>query len=426
MKKAEIKAIVGLLAILILPGCAFQKNTVQIDGAVIEVAEETATDASEADTKQETHEEAQEEVQTETQEETRENANKVIPEKAEAYIPPQTIPGEYASDELMEGEELSEEELQQLQDFFSEVENYGFTLSSYETPEDIDWYYVFNWEGAGIPDCEYSKEALYEFMDIRGYDHDNMYVASEGIYEGLSAISGKDVKAFVEAKTGIQDFDLNNIGFYTYIEREDVLFRFSDPFIYEDAVTCLQGVKKDDRVQVNVSFWDDTRFDRRITLEKTGDADNPYRFLSNRQLWEKEADDIIVIKDSETDETFACSVNNKSNGVILKPVQDNVVCGAVRAWLDENSFSDYSYIVEAVICDVNGDGHKDTVAILVFGDDIVPVLSMGKDDEGWRMVYGAEAKSSVSEWLIENVSDITADNVISYILEHQDEFMEIG
>ena len=47
MKNAKIKAVVGLLTILVLPGCSFQKDTVQIDGAVIEEAEEIQEEAAE-------------------------------------------------------------------------------------------------------------------------------------------------------------------------------------------------------------------------------------------------------------------------------------------------------------------------------------------------------------------------------------------
>lgn len=407
MKKGIIKTIVSMMVTAsILTGCASHRDLVQEDEVEIE---KTVEDVSE----------------TATQEEIEENVKEVLYKKAEVYIPPQTTPGEYASAVLMEGEELSEEELQQLQFFFSSVENYGFTLSSYETPDGIDWYEVFNCEGAGIANCEFSKEALYEFMDIKGYDHEAMYIASEDRYEGLSAISGKDVKAFVEAKTGITDFDLNRINFYTYIEREDVLFRFADPFIYDDEITCLQGVKNDDRIQVVIGFSDKTRLNRRITLEKTGDLENPYRFCSNRQLWEESADEIIGVKDYETDEILACSVNNKSNGVILKPVRDNIVCGYAKALINETDSREFSYIVEAALRDVDGDGLKDTIAILSFGDDIIPIVCLG-DHESWGVIYCAEAKNDVTEWLIDNVSDITADNVIKYILEHQEEFDDVG
>ena len=423
MKNAKIKAIVGLLIILVLPGCAFQKDSVQEEETVIEVVEEIqdATDALEEDTQEDTQEEVQEEI--------RENANKVIPERAEAYIPPQTIPGEYASDELMEGEELSEEELQQLQDFFSDIENYGFTVSPYETPEDIVWYYVFNWEGAGIPNCDYSKELLDEYFSIHNPENDYsiFYIPEYDTYEGLKALSGKDVKAFVERKTGITDFDLSLMSSsYTYFDSEDVFFAFVDPFVYENDITCLEGVKKDNIVQVVISFNDNHSCDSRITLEKTGDVDNPYHFISNRQLWEKKADEIIVIKDSETDETFACSVNYKSNGAILKPVINNATWGDAVALIDDKDLSDFSYIVEAVFCDVDGDGIKDTIAILAFGEDVVPVLCMGSYEYLGVPYYFDKSKSSVTEWLIENVSDINADNVIAYILWHQDEFKKIG
>ena len=93
--------------------------------------------------------------------------------------------------------------------------------------------------------------------------------------------------------------------------------------------------------------------------------------------------------------------------------------------IDETDLGDFNYIAEVVLCDVNGDNLRDTIAILAFGDDIIPVLCMG-DHENWGVTYCAEAKSAVTEWLIDNVRDITADNVIKYILEHQEELDDVG
>lgn len=44
-----------------------------------------------------------------------------------------------------------------------------------------------------------------------------------------------------------------------------------------------------------------------------------------------------------------------------------------------------------------------------------------KTSNEWSEGY-AIGESKVTEWLGENVDDMTADNVIEYILDHQDEF----
>lgn len=415
MKKIITRAItISVATAIVLSGCGIRRDILQDDETVVESSVVATTETLEEDVVEAT-------VETSSAEE---DSTEDADVEAETYIPPTTTPGEYDSPELMEGDKLSEEELKQLQEYFSRVDNYGFTLSSYKTPDEIDWYEVFNCEGAGIDNCEFSKEALYEFMDIKGYDHDSMYIASEDKYEGLSAISGKDVKAFVESKTGIKDFDPTELKYYTYIEREDVLFRFADPFIYDNEITCLEGVRNNGSVQVVIKFDDGSRFDRRITLVETGDTGNPYHFYSNRQLWEKDADEIVGVKDYETDEMLACSVNKESNGVILKPVRDSVVCGYAEALIDKTGLDTFNKVKEIALCDVNADGHKDTIAILKFGDDTVPVLCLG-DYESWGVTYCAEAKSDVTEWLIDNVGDMKADNVISYISEHQDELKSI-
>ena len=454
MKKNYLIAI-GLIATMLLTGCGALEeiqgiigsdgddkqvvseaideenkaaNNLRGKGTAVDTLVEGAADTVSEDVEEYATDEAlkntEEVAEDETTKDAGENATGASLKDAEEYVFPETTPGEYDSPRLIEGEELSEAELEWFREYFSSVENYGFTLSSYRTPKDIDWFDVFNCDSAGIHNCEYSKDALYEFMDIRGYDHDSMYIASEDTYEGLSAISGKDVKAFVEAKTGITDFDFDQIKFYTYIEREDVLFKFSDPFIYENEITCLKGVKKDNLVQVEIGFTDDSRFNRRITLEGTGDADNPYHFCSNRQLWEEKADMIIGIKDYETDELLPCSVNVEDNGVILKPIRDCVVCGFAKALIDETDSRRFSSIKEVALRDLDGDGLKDTIAVLDFGGDIVPVVCMGKQ-ENWGVTYCYDPKSSVTEWISGGISDITVDNVINYVMEHQDELKRL-
>ena len=401
MKKRFMSAVAcTMAATIVLSGCNVQKSIDSIDESVVEMSKEEATEEASID--------ASVEASTE-----------VSVVEAEKYIPPTTTPGEYDSPELLEGEVLSDEELEQLREYFSNIENYGFTLSSYETPTDINWIDVFEC-GAGIKDCDYSKDALNQYFSTSDSDYSQLYIPELDDYEGLKALSGKDVKAFVESKTGITDFDISILNNFYYIESEDVLFSFVDPFIYEDNITCVAGAKNGNTVQVVIQFSEDGRYDRRITLEETGDSANPYHFCSNRQLWEKSADDIIVVEDQETGEKLACSVNNKSKGVVLKPVRNNVVCSYAKALINETDSREFSSIREVVLRDVDGDGLSDTIAILTFGDDVVPVLCMG-DHENWGVTYCSEAKSAVTKWLSDNVSDMTADNVISFILEHQDE-----
>ena len=387
-----------MTATIALSGCASHKDLIEDEEAVVEASVEASS-----------------EEQTEEVIEEEPVATPVG--EAEDYIFPATTPGEYNSPELLEGDPLTAEELDDLTEFFSSVSNYGFALSSYRTVEDIDWYDVFNCQGAGIHNCEYSKEALYEFMDLKGYDHQTMYVEEGDYYEGLSAISGKDVKAFVEAKTGITDFDFSEIPFYTYIEREDVLFSFRDPYIYENDITCVAGAKKDNQVQVVIEFpKGSSRFDRRLTLEATGDSENPYRFVSNRQLWEKGADKIIAMKDYVTDEIIPCSVNYEENGVYLKPVRDNVVCGFAEALPGNADTREFSYVNDVMLFDIDDDGCKETIALLVYGDELVPIVCMG-DHESWGVTYCKEADQSIAKELLENVSELTADNIIAYFEE---------
>ena len=319
---------------------------------------------------------------------------------------------DYDSAELMDGDKLSIEEVESIENYLNQMDNYGFTLSSYKDAEEINWGYVFAY-GAGIENCEYSQEAVDAYLEASDeYD---------SVEYDLMALSGDDVRAFVERKTGITDFDLSSVAGFVYVEEYDIMFtQYSDACIPD--VSCEEGVKSGNLIQIVLHSGFDFN-NRRLTLEETGDPDNLYQFVSSRELWEENAVKIIDAPIYQNTGTVTCAVISTNQGLKAEIIVDNAVtCTASLGFKqsEDVDIEQYSDVLEIEFWDVDSDGIGDMVAILSDGDSSIAILCMGYSNE-WSEGY-AVGEAKVTEWLGENVDDMTADNVISYILEHQDEF----
>jgi hypothetical protein len=319
----------------------------------------------------------------------------------------------YDSAELMDGDELSEDELEKFQEYFNQTDNYGFSVSSYRDAEQINWGYVFAY-GAGIKNCDYSQDAVDAYLDANEYYDEVEY--------DLIALSGDDVREFVQKKTGLTDFDVASISGFIYVEEYDILFKQVSDF-YDMNIYCQKGVRNGELIQIVYSVGSQNN-NRRITLKETGDSDAPYRYVSNRELWEENADEIIEATIYDNSGTITCAVISAYNGLEVELIVDNqVTCLASLDLVNSEDIEQYSDVTEIEFCDVDGDGIGDMVAILSDGDSSIAILCMGYADE-WEEGY-YEGEVAVTKWLSENVDEMTADNVIRYIFDHQDEFKSI-
>ena len=188
-------------------------------------------------------------------------------------------------------------------------------------------------------------------------------------------------------------------------------------------IACPEGVRNDDMIQIVVSYPESTRYNRRVTLIETGDADQPYQFYSCRQLWEDAMDKIIEAPIYGTDKTVTCGVINQYDlwTTEIDIIEDNAVSNIVllSPYIgEENRASDE--VKELAFCDIDKDGNDELIAICVYGDETRAILCGGNPDKDGKIDY-SEWKEGYSVWLRENVNDMTVDNVIRYILEHQDE-----
>ena len=316
----------------------------------------------------------------------------------------------YEVADKMEGTALTEDEMAGILAFLNKEENNGFMMSSYKTPADIDWGLVF-YNGADLSNCNYSDAALAAYLDAIG---------ESSVEFDLIALSGKDIRAFAEAKTGITDFDMSRVG-GVYIESEDVVFWQVSDYNYCEAYECIRGVRSGNKVQIDIHWGRD--HDIRMVLTETGDSSNPYQFCTNRELWEKDADYIASVKDYETCKTRICTVNESKNGIaVVEVIEDDAVLVIARPgyWAK----GAYDEITDIAFSDVDEDGFFEIVVVLTDGKkSAVAVCETYVDDWGnFGISYGRE---ETSNWLVENVSALTAKNAIDYIKDHLDEYQEL-
>lgn len=147
-------------------------------------------------------------------------------------------------------------------------------------------------------------------------------------------------------------------------------------------------------------------------------------FYSNRELWEDYADSVIEASVYGTDETITCATSGTAYGPDIAIIEDNAVEDIIYPRLSDIDLSDFNDVKEIAFCDVNGDDFTDMVLILSDGDDTVAVVCDAHEYYEGYVEY-SQGSSAVTIWLSDNVKKLTADNVIEYILNHQDEYNEL-
>ena len=166
-------------------------------------------------------------------------------------------------------------------------------------------------------------------------DDDTTEVSSEDISKDDDDVSSEDISKDDNVdKTGITDFDTSLVSGFVYVEEYDIFFsQVSD--CYMKNVRCEAGVRNGDVLQIifHVGFQTNNR---RLTIEATGDSDNPYRFFSNRELWEENAVKVIDGTIYQNTGTITCAVVDSDKGPDIEIIVDNVVTCVAHPWFRES------------------------------------------------------------------------------------------
>lgn len=167
---------------------------------------------------------------------------------------------------------LSEEEIQFFTDFIQKTENYGFLLSAYDTPEDVDLGEVF-YSGAGIDEVMSDEEIEAYLTECR----------REEIYTDCVKVSRERLDAFLRAKLGIGLEEIRTPFPWFYLSEFDSYYHEAGDTNYT-RYDCVEGVREGDLYTLRFHtdwFWEDPRSDCETVIRKSGEE---YQFVSNRYL----------------------------------------------------------------------------------------------------------------------------------------------
>lgn len=303
-----------------------------------------------------------------------------IPEQEEQEQPEQVNDGEQ---EILEPEnegrdyadrELTNEELREFTRWInqgSNYGNYGFLLSEYTRPEDVDLAQAL-YTGAGVDTTPLSPEEEKAYLEITG---------DEEIYTDCTRMTTEEINGVLEEKLGL---DLNKMTQkLTWVYLPD-----TDAWVWQHGdtnymnFTCVSGKQtSDDTFELSCVPGDENYMpypSSRLTLKKHGDG---YRFLSNiytvgveysKDIWRIEEQSFNVDLGAPWGDVFFVSYapdksaygNQDVTFSIIKP-SDGVELFSFPSVEDENyrRNEQFSQLQAVSFKDYNEDGALDVIII---------------------------------------------------------------
>lgn len=270
---------------------------------------------------------------------------------------------------------LTEAELQAFTDYINEGDNrgnYGFLLSVYDTPADIDLNEVF-FSGAGIG----GERALNE-------EEEQAYLAATGqeeVYTAVVWIEAEKMDAFLQEKTGLTYEEMNHPLEWTHLEKYDIYCAEHGDTNYQ-TFTCIAGSTSDEqRFTLRFSapsIWlggeIETGYrqpDYELVVEKHGDG---YRFLSNRLMTEEGqiADQTFPVTVAEYGEvTFASyepdyDLNPQADVTFMLLSKEGEIIQTLSGVSGDNiraAAESFENVAAVSFPDYNEDGYTDVITI---------------------------------------------------------------
>lgn len=325
---------------------------------------------------------------------------------------------------------LTAEELQAFTDYINEGDNYGnygFLLSVYDTPAEINLNEVL-YSGAGIAAAPMSGEERKEYLAVTG---------QEEIYTDITRIEAAKLDAFLQEKTGLSYAEMKNPLSWVYLEKYDIYCMEHGDTNYQ-TFTCTSGSTADEKT-FTLRFTEDSVYtgdeemlngyrqpERELVVEKNGDG---YRFCSNRMVTEEgqiaeqtfeidvaEFGDVIFAsyepdsdRDPQADVTFMLLSQKGEVLQTLSGVYENNIRAAVE----------YCDGVEAVsFPDYNKDGYTDAITIANYSYVQGPDVGTGFAEV--RVYSGSEYgyfyyEDDLSDIVNNQITDPTIQTVRDYL-----------
>ncbi|MDE5908973.1 MAG: hypothetical protein K2H52_09590 [Lachnospiraceae bacterium] len=316
MKKIGKIAVFLILGSMVW-GCGRQEESPDVrETAIIseekpEKMEETSVAAVEEETEVQAEDVGDEKVQVHQDETAEKDQIKLVAaQKAE----PVRCDGE-------KGRQLSNEELQAFTSWIGRSDNYGFLLSIYDTPAEVDLDEIF-YCGAGIEQNEVTEEEIEAYLHACGWDE---------IYTDFEKLTTEQIDAFLQKKTGLSYEQMNGRLRWTYLPEYDAYYAEHGDTNYR-AFSCVEGYTADEQVftlrcrPYDLGGSDSDGYhvmDYELKLERW---DGEYRFLSNRMMWERGL------------------IEEQSFAVALEPL-GNVIFASYAPDIEVHPFADVSFFI---------------------------------------------------------------------------------
>ena len=164
--------------------------------------------------------------------------------------------------------ELSDEELNSFTDFVNSIENYGFLLSEYTAPTDVDLYEVF-YCGAGISAHSLTDDELEAYEQATDWT----------IELDVERLTTAQIDDFLIKKTGHSLKEMKDPFTWTYLEKYDAyIFQHGDTNYC--SFICTEGKKIDEDI-FEIHYIPQQEYGVNagiLTLKRSGDD---YIFVSN-------------------------------------------------------------------------------------------------------------------------------------------------
>ena len=200
----------------------------------------------------------------------------------------ESIGGESEDEEESLGDDtvLSAKELNSIEKKLNEIGYYGFLLSYYSDPCDINWNSVF-YVGAGFDQGTPSNKIVRAYLKETGEDE---------VYTDLTTVSGKDVKSYVKKTTGHKYSEMNRPLDWVYLKDYD-LYIFEHGDTNQANTEVISGTLEGDTYTITYENYAGRG------IVSFDDVDGTYRFNFNEpegDIDQSEITDGMIFPDSDS------------------------------------------------------------------------------------------------------------------------------
>ncbi len=295
-------------------------------------------------------------------------------------------------------QELTSDELSELQDLFnSETYNY-FVRDAFDCPEKIDWKVVML-IGAGISEeCDYDSEEWNIVNDACGGFPD---------YGMTIKITKDNAKEFVKAHSGLEFNDSMLTDYWYYSDTYDAYYyQLGD--LWPEELECVSGTKNDNEYTVRIIYTNPMRNDPARECVFVKDGDNIV-FKKNALLWDEIVDaksyDFVT---SQYGETKVYTVTADASDVIFTKDGTRRVSFQPCLFVENDSRIYFSSITDIAVGDYNCDGYTDSMVIGETSRGTAIYYSQGRKGDQYISSVGTTVTNALA-------SDVTMEKALDYM-----------